>query len=1519
MKKRFLFIALLVSLIFLSASSIYATDSDAQNNLSDVSIESANLNVDTLDIDCASSDSNVYSNSNINNVDSDNSGLNTVNEEPQIGSDSNKSIEQVSSKNSTNVDVSDRELYYKNGTSVEATLVDGNGNPIANQNVTFNIIGKDYTMVSNEKGVVSLPINLNPGVYTTTVSFAGNDIYQSSQTTVKITVLSTILSYGDIVKFYKNDTQFCAQFLDNQGNPLAGATITYNIIGKFYQAVTDSQGIARLDIRLNPGTYIITAIQPNNGLMYSNNIKVLSTINGSDLVKVYQDNNQYYATFLDYDGSPLANTQVTFNIMGKIYTPTTDSNGVAKVDIDRNVGEYVITGIHPQSGLMYSNTIKVLPYSDTLIKVENITVDAGERKNITATLYNQLGYTIPNQTMTITIGNTKYQVTTDSNGIATVPINLSSGLYTVTYSFDKTSTYGASTASSTINVANGTDVIYDVNNTIIYWGNKESFNVLVKDINGNIVTDGEVIFRIIGKEYLVYTDEYGIASLPINLIPGIYDISYTLNKLGYNRVVGEGSITVVSTNQTTIIGKDTDIKYGAGESFNVTLMVGDIPLANQNVTFYIIGKEYQMTTDSNGVAYLPINLIPGTYSIEYKYHGSSRLMASSGSATIEVFQPLSTTLTYTSVTDYVEGSSTPFTVVLKDSNGNVLANQAITITVNGKNYIVTTDGDGVASVTFDLAIGTYTVKYVYDGTARYLKSEGSVSINVISGTTNGIGYWVQGKDMKNVNLATLASQGVGNIFLNFYAFTLYGEPTVLQWISQANSYNIKVHIWMQSFYDGGWISPVLSDGTPNYSLFNKKIAEAVYYATLPGVSGIHLDYLRFPGTAYKYTGGTAAINEFVKLVSNAVRGNNSNIILSAAVMPEKSSNTYYYGQDITVLGKYLDVIVPMVYKGNYNAGTSWISSTTKWFVENSQGAQIWVGLQTYKSDSDTSLLSKTELASDAQAVINAGATGVVMFRFGLSNLIDFNTLVYPSGGSDISGVSVSMSAIYNAAANMKKYIETNGVLPSSVSVDGYEFNTAQFLYLMSKYIANFGSGGNIEAISVSSPTNPSGDVVYGSIYKTEYSSLAKDIISYINTYEKAPEYMNSSLGKIEFDNLVYSFSKVINYMGSNSAAPAFVYVANYLNNSTLTVNMYPSNSNKYEYKLYTTTWLNYCPHCGYYGSLLINPKGTVEGELTCDYCDADYCGVSGNEKVTNPTYILTKVTDSQPSAGGEVNYNISLKSILTAATELKAYIEANDNLPDSILIDNGYYTLPQFLYLMAAAIKNIYNSNFDNIELINVSAPTGPSGSIISDKLYKDDYYDVASRLVDFVIANGLAPNYSTSDLGNIIYDELLDAFSRILTYYNNNGALPNYVQITYGSSTQSISALAASLTSGLTTEYAKAEALFNWVRDEISYQFYYNTQKGADLTLSTRSGNCCDQAQLLVAMARSVGLTIRFATGTCKFTSGNTYGHVWTQFYLNGKWVIADTTSSRNSLGSVKNWNTNSYTSKGTYTVLPY
>ena len=184
--------------------------------------------------------------------------------------------------------------------------------------------------------------------------------------------------------------------------------------------------------------------------------------------------------------------------------------------------------------------------------------------------------------------------------------------------------------------------------------------------------------------------------------------------------------------------------------------------------------------------------------------------------------------------------------------------------------------------------------------------------------------------MKNVNLNKIASNGITDIFLNFYAFTVHGEKEVVSWINEANKNNIKVHIWMQSFYDGNWINPATAD-------LSKKIEEAKYYATISGVGGVHLDYLRYPGNAYKTNGATNAIVNFAKEVRKVTQG----VMLTCAVMPE-NDNGYYYGQDISALGQVMDAIIPMQYKGNYNAGTSWLESTTKVF---SAKANIWSGLQ----------------------------------------------------------------------------------------------------------------------------------------------------------------------------------------------------------------------------------------------------------------------------------------------------------------------------------------------------------------------------------------------------------------------------------------------------------------------------------------------------------------------------------------------------------------------------------------------
>ena len=263
------------------------------------------------------------------------------------------------------------------------------------------------------------------------------------------------------------------------------------------------------------------------------------------------------------------------------------------------------------------------------------------------------------------------------------------------------------------------------------------------------------------------------------------------------------------------------------------------------------------------------------------------------------------------------------------------------------------------------------------------------------------GYWLHGKTMMDVDVPSLVSLGTTDVILHEYAFTAHGQKDVEEWIAQADTAGLKVHIWMQVFYNGKWINPV-KDGAPDRKLFDEKIARAQSYARMRGVAGIHFDYVRYPGTAYKTPGGAEAVSEFVRLAATRLHEVSPRLVVSAALMPETTANLHYYGQDTATLTQYLDVVVPMIYKGNYKKTTSWIEETTRWFVKHSKGAKVWAGLQGYKSDEDTSKLPASEITADVEAALKAGADGAVIFRWGVTNFV-----IFPCGRRDAHGRTVA--------------------------------------------------------------------------------------------------------------------------------------------------------------------------------------------------------------------------------------------------------------------------------------------------------------------------------------------------------------------------------------------------------------------------------------------------------------------------------------------------------------------------------
>ena len=266
------------------------------------------------------------------------------------------------------------------------------------------------------------------------------------------------------------------------------------------------------------------------------------------------------------------------------------------------------------------------------------------------------------------------------------------------------------------------------------------------------------------------------------------------------------------------------------------------------------------------------------------------------------------------------------------------------------------------------------------------------------------------------------------------------------------------------------------------------------YAKISGVKGIHLDYLRYPGNAYKTSGGSTVITNFLK----KVRSQNPDTFLSCAVMPETECKKYY-GQDIDALGKIVECIVPMQYKGNYNSGTSWLQSTTKFF---SGKAKIWSGLQTYKSDDNTTKLSASELLTDVKTCIANGAKGVMLFRYGLCPSINFTSL------QDKTTVALTAANIKTIASNVKKYIAENKKLPSTVTVAGKKYTWPQIWYILAWAVKN--PNKNLSSVpSAKICTKAAGNTISEKIVESDFKDQCKRIVQYIKLNGQAKNNVTS--------------------------------------------------------------------------------------------------------------------------------------------------------------------------------------------------------------------------------------------------------------------------------------------------------------------------------------------------------------------------------------------------------------------------
>ena len=717
---------------------------------------------------------------------------------------------------------------------------------------------------------------------------------------------------------------------------------------------------------------------------------VSSTIKSKDVTKYYKSKTPYTAKFLKKNGKPLSNADVKIKVNGKVYTKKTDKNGAISHQVNLKPGKYRIQATNPATGFKLTTYFKIL----STIKSKDFTKVFNDTKKLRVKFLNSYGKPLAKKKVKYKLKGKIFKAKTKRNGKITISLKkFKKGKYKITFynnGLKKT---------NTIKVVKSAKTRIKSSYYAFQKSSTKVVKVRLKDEFGYRMSSGYVVkAKINGKTYKAKTNGKGVAKFKLkSLHKGIYKITYRFaGKSYYKPSKTTNKIVVISSRNPTLTVKSAKVfGYGAHNSFKVRLTAQNIPLAKKTVTFTLKGKKYVKTTDNNGIAGLPIDIPVGkNYKIKYSVGKDSLINAKYASTKITVKERIPTSVVWKSTTNFYRGYQSCM-ILLKDKNNAPLKGKQIELTIKYKTYKVTTNSNGYASFNVILPAGNYKVSYGFGaiGDNDYSSSKSNVKLNVTHKVSSGYGYWLKKEQFESVTMndvSSLASQGVSDIFLNSNVVSALGKDRIESWISNVSTFGIKVHFWVQVFKNNDvWTSPIVK-GKVNTKFFNQCINDIKEYSKIKGIAGIHLDYIRFPGDAYKYSGSTDAINSFIKKSTAAIRNINKELVISCALMAKTDKSGYYYGQDYSFISQYMDVVMPMVYKGNAGKLTSWITSTTRWYIGHSKGAKVWTGLQTYKSDDDITILSMNAMNKDARAAFSGGASGLILFRWGLTNYIDFN-------------------------------------------------------------------------------------------------------------------------------------------------------------------------------------------------------------------------------------------------------------------------------------------------------------------------------------------------------------------------------------------------------------------------------------------------------------------------------------------------------------------------------------------------
>jgi predicted outer membrane repeat protein len=686
----------------------------------------------------------------------------------------------ITNENQTSINASlsnTSTLFYGMDENLTILLYDTDGNLLKNMNVSVQINNGDmkiYNTSTDGKGVIINLKDYDAGSYTVSYNFTETGVYLNSSnktsftinpqsTCINTTETSYTVNFGtgaDVIVnlYYSNGSLFTGETINctvyNGSDIVYSENITSNTFiipstlgaGDYtlkvsYIGNTNYAGCFNTtNLKVNPNSTFINSTPGNKSISYGTGLEYTLT--------VYDSSN----------GEVVSGLEIFYNVTkedGTIIVSNTTYNSKVSIPSDWNVGVYYVNYRYNGSNSNYTTSFN----STKLIITQQLTsINASlnnktiliykDDVNLIITLYDANGNPLTSKLVIVYRNGTKLTGDhyTDSSG--QIIINLkdyNAEDYNITYTYEGTTgNYNSSTNTTlfTINPQNTKINTTETSYTFTYkeYGNTVTVNLF--DKNGGVLTNFKVKYNITDKNNVTVYDQGEITSgsinIPTNLTVGEYYIHYKFSG-NENYTESVNSTKLIISKQSTIINcTNSTYNFIVGSTGNtVTVNLFDKNggvLTGKLINYTINNKNY---STNNGVIIIPDGLNLGTYTLSFNFTGDENYTSSSNSTQINIINnpvpPVSPIVTVISGEDIVTNqSSVNFTVSLKTVDGDVLSGENVLfIYYNGEYHPVNTDKNGIASVTLTgLSLGSYNIRYVYNGNNLYAGSSGSNTILV---------------------------------------------------------------------------------------------------------------------------------------------------------------------------------------------------------------------------------------------------------------------------------------------------------------------------------------------------------------------------------------------------------------------------------------------------------------------------------------------------------------------------------------------------------------------------------------------------------------------------------------------------------------------------------------------------------------------------------------------------------------------------------------------------------------------